>query len=408
MKKYLEYIKLEQERQNNSICLIASENYVSKDVLSALGSCLTNKYAEGYPKKRYYAGNRVIDEVELWCINQALKTFNLGSDSWHVNVQPYSGSPANLAIYLGLLNPGDKVMALQLSQGGHLTHGHSVSFTGKLFNFVHYGVDDDGWIDYDRVEQQAVEYKPKLIVSGTTAYSRKLDFKRFRKIADKVGALLLADISHIAGLIAAGLHPDCFDYADVVMTTTHKTLRGPRGAVIFCQKKYANMIDKAVFPGMQGGPHLNVILAKGVAFVEAQDENFIKYQKQVIENARVLAEELIKNHVSVVTGGTDNHLMLIDIQKSKHGASFFQDRMEEVGIVVNKNTIPNDPRSPLDPSGIRVGTPAVTTRGMKKKEMKKIAQMIGQLCKDEVSDLVLGKLKKQVRDLTDSFPVKDL
>lgn len=406
MKKFQDFIQAEKKRQNETVCLIASENYVSHEVMDALGSCLTNKYAEGYPQKRYYAGNRVVDEVELWCIDQALKTFQLDGNKWHANVQPYSGSPANLAIYLGLLSPGDRVMGMKLSHGGHLTHGHKVSFTGRLFNFGYYGVNDDGWLDYEVMEEQVLNFQPKLLIAGATAYSRQLDFSRFRKIADRVGAYLLADISHIAGLIAAKLHPDCFEYADVVMTTTHKTLRGPRGAVIYCRKDLSESIDKAVFPGMQGGPHLNTILAKGVAFEEAQKESFCDYQKKVLSNAAILAIELKKNNVAVVTGGTDNHLLLLDLRGKAEGASFFQDLLEEVDIVVNKNTIPNDPRSPLDPSGIRLGTPAVTTRGMGEREMKKLAGWIGQVCNNYQS-ANLAEIKKQVREMTKAFPVYD-
>jgi len=406
MEIYKKFILAEKKRQNETICLIASENYASDNVLESLGSCLTNKYAEGYPYKRYYAGNKVIDDVELWCKKEALKAFNLSDADWHVNVQPYSGSPANLAIYLGLLKPGDRIMGMKLSHGGHLTHGHKVSFTGKLFDFGYYGVNQDGLIDYDLVEKEVLEFKPKLLVVGATAYSRILDFARFRKIADSVGAYLLADISHIAGLIAAGLHPTCFEDADIVMTTTHKTLRGPRGAVIFCRKKYAEKIDKAVFPGMQGGPHMNVILAKGVAFVEAQKTSFINYQKKVIENATCLAGELKKNGLKIVTGGTDNHLFLLDLSDRKYGARYYQDLLEEVGIVVNRNTIPYDQRSPLDPSGIRLGTPAVTTRGMGTNEMKKIANWITEVCRLDYDKKNLFTIGKQVMSLTSKFPIE--
>ncbi|MBU0647994.1 serine hydroxymethyltransferase [Patescibacteria group bacterium] len=403
---YKEFIERESRRQRETITLIASENYASKNVMEAVGSIFSNKYAEGYPGKRYYAGNQVVDEVEEWTKDLGLRVFGLKKDEWCVNVQPYSGSPANMAIYLALLSKGDKVMSLKLSHGGHLTHGHKVSFSGKLFDFVHYGVGDDGWFDYDEIAKQAKENKPKLIVTGATAYSRQIDFGKFRQMADEVGAYLLADISHIAGLIAAGLHPNCFDWVDVAMTTTHKTLRGPRGAVIFSRKKLAADIDKAVFPGLQGGPHVNSILGKGVAFEEALTEEFVEYQKKVIENAQFLSSELTDLGLEIVTGGTDNHLLLLDLSDKQYGAGKYQDVLEKIGIVVNKNTIPGEKRSPLDPSGIRLGTPAVTTRGMGRDEMKKIAFLINQAIGGVGQDgFDWGRLEKEVRILSSRFQV---
>ena len=403
---YLGYINSELKRQQDTIGLIASENFVSQDVLLALGSVFTNKYAEGYPAKRYYAGNQIVDEVEEWTKELGLRVFNLDRKKWHINVQPYSGSPANMAIYLGLLEPGDKIMSLSLSHGGHLTHGHKVSFSGRLFNFVHYSVGEDGWLDYDKIEKFVVEEKPKMIVTGATAYPRRIDFSRFSSMAKKVNSLLMADISHIAGLIAAGLHPDCFNCADVVMTTTHKTLRGPRGAVIYCRQELAENIDKAVFPGLQGGPHINVILAKGVAFQEALQSDFIQYQKQVLANANIMAEELTKSGIKLISGGTDNHLLLLDLSESDLGAKEFEHKLEEIGIIVNKNTIPYDRRSPFNPSGIRIGTPGITTRGMKENEVISIAQIITQVVKNiDNNSFEWIKVKQRVQDLVVKFPI---
>lgn len=406
MKKYEELINKETLRQNNTLSLIASENYVSSDVLRALGSCLTNKYAEGYSGKRYYAGNEVIDEIEDWAKDLGLKVFGLSKDEWHINVQPYSGSPANLAIYAALLEPGDKILAMKLEHGGHLTHGHKVSLTGKFYNFEHYGVNEEGWLDYDEIRKLALSTKPKLIVAGATAYSRELDFAEFKKIADELGAYLLADISHIAGLIAAGEHPSCWPWADVVMTTTHKTLRGPRGAIIVCRKELGPKIDKAVFPGLQGGPHENVILAKGVCFEEALTEEFKLYQRQVKKNAQFLAKSLIDKGVKILTNGTDNHLILLNLSKLKQGASLIEKELEKVNIVVNKNTIPNDKRSPLDPSGIRMGVPAVTTRGLTENEMGLIADMVfGVIEKAMGKEIDTKKYLQIVKKITDKYPL---
>lgn len=406
-KRYISFINEEEKRQNSTLSFIASENYVSNDVKLALGSCFTNKYAEGYSGNRYYAGNTVVDEVEEWTKELGLQIFGLDKMEWGINVQPYSGSPANLAIYCALLDNNDKILSLKLNHGGHLTHGHKVSFSSRFFDFEHYGVSADGFFDYDEIEKIAKEKKPKLIVAGATAYSRKIDFKKFRLIADKVGAFLMADISHIAGLIVAKLHPDCFPYADVVMSTTHKTLRGPRGAIIISRKSFSKKIDSAVFPGLQGGPHENVVLAQGVAFSEAIEDSFKKYQKNVIKNASILSEELIKNGIKLVSGGTDNHLLLLDISDYDISSLAIQNKLEELGIVANRNSIPYDKKSPLDPSGIRLGTPAVTTRGLGGIEMKKIAEVISRTIKNiDNTSCDWNFLKKTVSDIVKKYPLK--
>ena len=384
-------IKKEADRQQKVINLIPSENYASKNVLSALGSPLTNKYAEGKSHQRYYFGNKVVDEIEDEVKNLALKIFGLSPEKWGVNVQLYSGSIANLAAYLGSVGIGAKILAMSLEHGGHLTHGHKVSWTGKLFKFKHYGVNKDGWLDYEELAKIAETFKPAVIVCGATAYSRKLDFKKFRKIADSVNALLLADISHIAGLIAGGAHPSPFPYADIVTSTTQKTLRGPRGAFIISAKRKVqsakqntqellpDLIDKAVFPGLQGGPHLHTIAAMGVAFEEAIEPSFKKYAEQVVKNAKALAEELERLGFKIITGGTDNHLMLIDVTPLGLTGKQAGELLEKNNIIVNKNMIPYDPRKPWDPSGIRLGTPAVTTQGMREKDMTAIARQIAKI-----------------------------
>jgi len=398
-----ELITSEVRRQQWTLDLIPSENIVSKAVLEALGSPLTNKYSEGYPGKRYYGGNKIIDEIELLAQERARKVFRIGKD-WHVNVQPYSGSPANLAVYLALVPPGEKIMGMSLPFGGHLTHGWKVSASGKFWTAVQYGVGRDGYIDYEEVRRLARKEKPRIIVCGATAYSRIIDFKKFGKIAQEVGAYLMADIAHIAGLIAAGVHPSPFPYADVVTTTTHKTLRGPRGAIIFSRKdkslklkdksiSIAEAIDKAVFPGLQGGPHDNQTAAIAVCLGEALKSSFKKYGRQIVKNAKVLARELQKLGLDIVSGGTDNHLMLVDLTKLGISGKEAQDRLEEVGIIVNRNTIPYDTRSPFDPSGIRLGTPSVTTRGMKEKEMKEIAQLIYEALTKNNTRATLKKVK---------------
>lgn len=395
-------IKSEKKRQRETINLIASENFVSDDILMALGSELTNKYSEGYAGKRYYPGNKYYDEIEEIAKKRALKAFGLNEDEWSVNVQPYSGSPANFEIYSALLKPGEKLMGMALTSGGHLTHGHKVSHTGKFWTSVQYTTREDGLLNYDKIDELAKKEKPKLIVSGFTAYPRRIDFERFGKIASSVEAYHLADISHIAGLVSAGLHPTPFPFADIVMTTTHKTLRGPRGAVIFSRRAPArrspsealsgggtnlisDLIDKSVFPGLQGGPHNNVTAAIAIAFNEINNQSFKKYQKQIIKNAETLSVELKKLGFYLVTGGTDTHLILIDLNKSKlstpEGSLVIlsgteaERKLETVGIIANRNTVPGD-ESPFNPSGLRLGTPAITTRGTKEKDMKKIANLI--------------------------------
>ncbi|MEK7579830.1 MAG: serine hydroxymethyltransferase [Patescibacteria group bacterium] len=373
-------VKKELSRQKKVINLIPSENYPSNDVLAVLGSQLTSKYAEGYPGKRYYPGNEINDRIELEVQSLAKKVFGL-SKSWQVNVQPYSGTPANIAVYLALLNPGDVLMGMRLNEGGHLSHGHKVNFSGMFYKVIPYGLDKNGFIDYGQVEELAKKHSPQIIVSGTTAYARKIDFKKFGQIAKSVGAYHLADISHIAGLVAAKIHQPPFPYADVITTTTHKTLRGPRGAMIFSKsKEVAEKIDRAIFPGIQGGPHLNTIAAIGVAFEEALKPDYKNYIKQVVKNAQVLAEELKKQGFNLVSGGTDNHLILIDLKNKGISGMEAQDRLEKAGIIANRNTVPGD-QSAFNPSGLRLGTPAETTRGAKEKDMMKIAQKIADVLK---------------------------
>lgn len=397
-----ELIRLEKKRQEEGLELIPSENIASKAVLEAMGSVLTNKYAEGYPEKRYYAGNEVIDKVENLAIERAKKLF--GAE--HVNVQPYSGSPANFEVYFALLEHKDKILAMNLNHGGHLTHGHSVNFSGKNYTFTHYGVDEKTeMLDYDAIRKIALKEKPKLILSGASAYPREIDFKQFAEIAEEVGAISMADIAHIAGLVAANVHQSPFPYTDVVTTTTHKSLRGPRGAMIMCKEKFAQQIDKAVFPGMQGGPHEHVIAAKAVCLKEAMSDEFREYSRQVLKNAKVLADELMARGFKLVTNGTDNHLILINIAKSGLSGKEAQLALEKAGIICNKNVIPFDTRSPFDPSGIRIGTPAITTRGMKESEMKVIADIMEKALKNAKDDALLGKLKQEVVMLLKEFPL---
>ena len=370
---------LELNRQRNNIELIASENIVSKAVLLAAGSVLTNKYAEGYPGKRYYGGCVHVDVVEEIARERAKKLF--GAE--HANVQPHSGANANLAVFFALLNPGDTVLSMNLAHGGHLSHGSPVNISGKYFNIVPYGVaDDNGRIDYDALEAKALECKPKLILAGASAYSRTIDFARFRKIADMVGAYLMVDMAHIAGLVAAGEHPSPVPYADVVTTTTHKTLRGPRGGLILCREELAKAIDKAVFPGTQGGPLMHIIAAKAVAFGEALTDEFKAYQKQIVKNAATLADALLSEGLDLVSGGTDNHLMLLDLRNTEITGKELEHRLDEVRITANKNAVPNDPQSPFITSGVRLGTPAVTSRGFKEAEMQKIAKWIANSVRD--------------------------
>lgn len=390
----------ELNRQRRNIELIASENIVSKAVLLAAGGVLTNKYAEGYPSKRYYGGCQCVDVVEEIARNRAKELF--GAE--HVNVQPHSGANANLAVFFALLNPGDTVMGMNLQQGGHLSHGSPVNISGKYFNVVPYGVDDEtARIDYDEMERIALECKPKLIVVGASAYSRVIDFARCREIADKVGAYLMVDMAHIAGLIAAGVHPSPVPYADIVTTTTHKTLRGPRGGMILCKEEFAKQIDKAVFPGTQGGPLMHIIAAKAVALGEALTDEFKEYQKQVVKNAAVLADELTQRGVDIVSGGTDNHLMLLDLRSKGITGKELEHRLDEVRITANKNTIPNDPQSPFVTSGLRIGTPAVTTRGFKEPEMKLIAGWISDIINDFEGNK--DRVLNEVQTLCEKFPL---
>lgn len=372
------FIEFEALRQKNNIELIASENFVSEGVLEAVGSILTNKYAEGYPSKRYYGGCVNVDNVERLAIERAKKLF--GAE--HANVQPHSGSQANMAVYMSVLQPGDTVLGMNLANGGHLTHGSSVNFSGKLFNFVSYGTDENGYIDYDDVLNKAIENKPKMIVAGASAYPRAIDFSKFREIADKVGAYLMVDMAHIAGLVCTGNHMSPVPYADFVTSTTHKTLRGPRGGLILCKEKYAKQIDKTIFPGIQGGPLEHVIAGKAVCFKEALQPEFKEYIDQVVLNCKVLADELVKRGFKLVSGGTDNHLMLIDLTSKNMTGKEAESLLEEVNITVNKNAIPNDKEKPTVTSGIRVGTAACTTKGLKEDDMIDLA---------EAFDLVLSK-----------------
>lgn len=391
---------LELERQRNNIELIASENIVSKAVLLAAGGVLTNKYAEGYPGKRYYGGCEEVDKVEEIARERAKKLF--GAD--HANVQPHSGANANLAVFYALLQPGDTVMGMNLSEGGHLSHGSPANISGNYFNVVPYGVDPvTEVIDYDKMEEIALECKPKLIVVGASAYSRIIDYKRCREICDKVGAYLMVDMAHIAGLIAAGLHPSPVPFADVVTTTTHKTLRGPRGGMILCKEQYAKAIDKAIFPGVQGGPLMHIIAAKAVALGEALTEEFKEYQKQVVKNAHVLAKALQEKGFRIVSGGTDTHLMLLDLREFGVTGKEMQARLDEVHITANKNTIPNETESPFVTSGIRIGTPAVTSRGFKEDEMLKIAEWIYLVAADFENSK--DKISEEVSVLCKQFPI---
>ncbi len=371
-----EVIKKEKRRQNGNIELIASENFVTESVMETMGSYLTNKYAEGYPGKRYYGGCEEVDVAENLAIDRLKKLFNAD----HANVQPHSGSNANIGVYFAVLKPGDTVLGMNLSHGGHLSHGSPVNLSGTYYNFVDYGVDPDTQvIDYDDVREKALEAKPKLIVAGASAYPRKIDFKKFREIADEVGAYLMVDMAHIAGLIAAGLHMNPCEYADFVTTTTHKTLRGPRGGAILCKAEHKKLIDKAIFPGTQGGPLMHVIAAKAVAFKEALSEEFNEYQQQIMKNAKALGEELKKRDFNLVSGGTDTHLLLLDLRNKNITGKKAEKLLDEVKITVNKNTIPFDPESPFVTSGIRIGTPAVTTRGMKEEDMAVIAEIIDKI-----------------------------
>ncbi|MDP3953203.1 MAG: serine hydroxymethyltransferase [bacterium] len=409
-KQIKKLIEEELERQRNTLDLIASENMASADTLKLLSSTLSNKYSEGYPDKRYYPGNTYADKVEKLAQARALKLFGLNPKRWHVNMQPYSGSPANFAVYFALVEPGETIMGMKLADGGHLTHGHKVSATGKFWKSVQYGVNPKtGRVDFKEVEALARKHKPKIIVSGFTAYPRTFEFKKFKAIADKVGAYHMADISHIAGLVAGGVHPSPFPWSDVVMTTTHKSLRGPRGAMIFTDGKsktakknrvdLPSAIDKAVFPGLQGGPHDNVTAAKAQAFFEALKPEFKKYAAQIVKNAKVLAEVLKDKGFALVSGGTDTHLILMDVRSMGVDGMEAEKRLERAGIIANRNSVPGDP-SPFKPSGVRLGTPSLTSRGMKEKEMKQVAELIYKAIRGERG------VKAEVLKLCKRFPAK--
>ena len=394
-------IVAEQERQNSHIELVASENWVSKAVMAAMGSPLTNKYAEGYPGKRYYGGCECVDVVENLAIERAKELF--GCD--YANVQPHSGAQANLAVQFAVLNPGDTIMGMNLDHGGHLTHGSPVNISGKYFKVVPYGVDDNGFLDYDRMRELALECKPKMIIAGASAYARTIDFKKFREVADEVGAVLMVDMAHIAGLVAAGLHPSPIPYADVVTTTTHKTLRGPRGGMILANKEAAEKynFNKAIFPGIQGGPLMHVIAGKAVCFKEALSDDFKVYQQQIINNAQALCKGLIDRGIKIVSGGTDNHLMLVDLTTYDLTGKAVEKMLDEAHITCNKNTIPNDPKSPFVTSGVRLGTPAVTSRGMKEDDMDLIAEAIATVIKEQEAGIPAARAI--VQKLTDKYPL---
>ncbi len=393
-------IKKEEERQKFTLELIASENFVSEAVLEAQGSVLTNKYAEGYPGKKYYGGCQFIDEVENLAIERAKKLFSAD----HANVQPHSGSQANMAVYFSVLQPGDTILSMNLAHGGHLTHGSPVNFSGILYNIVPYGVNKEtGRIDYDELEELALKNRPKLIVSGASAYPREIDFAKFRKIADKVGALLMADIAHIAGLVVAGEHLSPIPYCHFVTTTTHKTLRGPRGGLILCEKDFAKQIDKSIFPGIQGGPLMHVIAAKAVCFKMALQDDFITYQKQIKKNAFTLAQRLIERGYELVSGGTDNHLMLVDLRNKGLTGKQAEKALEEAGITVNKNAVPFDSQPPMVTSGIRIGTPAMTTRGMQEKEMNIIAELMDRVLTNIDNEKIKQEVLQEVKQLCRQF-----
>jgi glycine hydroxymethyltransferase len=398
-----ELVEREIARQNDGLELIASENFVSPAVLEAMGSPLTNKYAEGLPGKRYYGGCEVIDQVEQLAIDRAKQLFA----AEHANVQPHSGAQANMTVFMALLKPGDTFLGMDLSNGGHLTHGSPVNFSGILYRAVSYGVTAEGFLDYDDVRRKAREHHPRMIIAGYSAYSRVIDFARFADIAAEVDALFMVDMAHFAGLVAAGVYPSPVPHADVVTTTTHKTLRGPRGGIVLCKAEHAKAIDKAVFPGTQGGPLEHVIAAKAVALKEALDPSFKTYSKQVVSNARALSEALVGHGFHVVSGGTDNHLMLVDLRNKRDDLTgkLAETALDKAGITVNKNTVPNETRSPFVTSGLRIGTPAVTTRGMKEAEMKRIAAMIDRVLDDPGNEGVLREVRGEVRELSSTFPL---
>jgi len=399
--KVAEQIELELKRQQENIELIASENFTSLAVMEACGSVLTNKYAEGKPHKRYYNGCEHIDVVEEIAQQRACELFGME----HANVQPHSGAQANMAVFMAVMKPGDRVLSMDLSNGGHLSHGSPVNFSGLYFDVKGYGINDDGDIDYENVRQMALEHKPKLIICGASNYSKVIDFKKFREIADEVGALLLADIAHIAGLVAAGIHPSPAPYCDFVTTTTHKSLRGPRGGIIMCREKYAKDIDKAIFPGLQGGPLEHIIAGKAVALLEAMQPEFKAYAEQIVKNAKALAQGLLDEGLDIVGGMTENHLMTLDLRKTGKTGKDMANVLERVGITANKNTVPNDPQSPFVTSGIRLGTPAVTTRGFKEEDMRKVAKIIASAIFSSDNEEVLAELRKESLDLCKKHPL---
>ncbi len=394
-------IEKELNRQQTTIELIASENFTSEAVMAACGTVLTNKYAEGKPQKRFYNGCEFVDEIETLAMERAQKLFGMD----HCNVQPHSGAQANMAVFLYALKHGDTILGMDLSNGGHLTHGSPVNFSGMYFNVVSYGVDENGYINYDELEKMALEHKPKMIIAGASNYPRIIDFKRFREIADKIGAFLMADIAHIAGLVATGQHPSPAGYAHFITTTTHKTLRGPRGGIILCDEEHAMGIDKAVFPGIQGGPLEHIIAGKAVAFKEALEPSFREYAKQVVKNAKKLAEVLVHNGIDIVSGGTDNHLMTVDLRKYDLTGKDIANVLERVHITANKNTVPNDPKSPFVTSGVRIGTPAVTTRGFVESDMEVLGKIIADTIKNYDNETILDGLAKKSIELCAKYPL---
>lgn len=397
----LTHLQSELDRQRHGLEMIPSENFTSLAVMSALGSIATNKYAEGYPGKRYYGGCEFIDEIELLAINRAKQIFS----AEHVNVQPHSGAPANIAVYHALLEPGDTVLGMDLSHGGHLTHGHPVTQSAKIYNFIRYKTTASGEIDYDYIEKMANEHNPKMILVGYSAYSREIDYHRIAKIAERVNALTMADISHIAGLIAGGVMNNPVPHFDVVTTTTHKTLRGPRGGMIMCKEKHAKAINKAVFPGLQGGPHQNAIAAKAVAFKEILTSDYKNYAQQIIKNAKVLEKAFLRAGYHLAFGGTDNHLLLVDVTAKGLTGHIAETALDKAGITVNKNMIPDDTRSPMDPSGIRFGTPALTTRGLKEKDMEQVADFMLRALESYDNDHTLEEIRQEVIDFIKDFPL---
>ena len=399
-----ELMRQEAARQSGSIRLIPSENYVSKAVMLASGSCLTNKYAEGYPGRRYYEGQQVTDLIERTAQERAKRLFKAD----HANVQPYSGSVANMAAYAALINPGDTIMGMSLSHGGHLTHGWKVSLTSKFYNSIPYPVNTDtGMLDFDEIETLATKHRPKIIISGATAYPREIDFEIFGQIAKKVGACLVSDIAHIAGLVVAGIHKSPVPYADVVSTTTHKTLRGPRGGMLLCKEEHAKKVDKAVFPGLQGGPHMHTMTAIAVAMAEADTPEFVAYAGQIVKNAKAMAEKLLEDGFDLVTGGTDNHLILIDLRSKNIPGKKLAKALDRARIVTNYNTIPGDPAPPMNPNGLRIGTPAITTRGFKQEQARQIADFIKTVAENIDNESVIEKVGKEVLLLCSHFPVPE-